>query len=75
MFESGTGHGEMSLRLHVNNPVIAHEPTNPMEHEYADLSEIGSKQQAQAQASRGGQAKTGGYELTQCLAYGAVAHH
>ena len=63
-------HGKMSLHLHVNNP---HEPTNPMEHEYADLSEIGSKQQVQA--SQGGQAKTGGYELTQCPAYGAVAHH
>ena len=67
------GHGEMSLRLHIDNPVIAHEPTNPMEHEYADLSEIGSKQQAEV--SQGGQAKTGGYELTRCPAYGAVAHH
>ena len=68
----GSGGGEMSL-----HDMRMHASTDPMDHEYADLQEISSKQQAQehnASYLSGVQPKTGGYELTQCLAYGAVAH-
>ena len=74
MFESGAG--EISLSLRVGDAKIAHKSMDPMDHEYADLTEISSKQRAQAQGSHpavsGGKSKTGNYELTQCLAYGAV---
>jgi hypothetical protein len=73
----GSGAGETSLRLRISDPNTVHKPTDPMDHEYADLNEIGSKQRAQLRASHpsDGQSKTGGgYELTQCLAYGAVTH-
>ena len=68
----GSGDGEMSLR-----DTRMHASTDPMDHEYADLHEINSKQRAQEHNSShpsGVQPNTGGYELTRCLAYGAVPH-
>ena len=66
----GSGAGKVSFR----DPRM-HDLPDPMDHEYADLHEISNKQREHnASCPSGGQSKTGGYELTQCLAYGAVGH-
>ena len=79
MFQSGAE--EMSLSLRVSDLRRRYEPTDPTDHEYADLNELSSKQRAQAHDRAphpprdGRQPTTGDYELTQCLAYGAFTHN
>ena len=52
-----------------------YELTDPLDHEYEGLNTYGNKQQGHNVAQPlGGQPKAGDYELTQCLAYGAVVH-